>query len=152
VVEYRGGVELQVAAERLPRAWPAKIQARKPMPLGTQNTSPVISALGSPGPVRAPSLGVVGWCWLGHRLPIGWCYWDYPIVPISLYHGLGLLVHIPNPQDTPVQNEGMLTLQLQTERHRSNETSAFHRPTPTQPTRPQQEPEPPGLLPAGVKC
>ena len=32
------------------------------MPLGTQNTSPVISALGSPGPVRAPSLGVGGWC------------------------------------------------------------------------------------------
>ena len=65
------------------------------MPLRTQNTSPVISALGSPGPVRAPSLGVGGWCWLGHRLPIGWCYWDYPIVPISLYHGLGLLAHIP---------------------------------------------------------
>jgi hypothetical protein len=63
------------------------------MSLGTQNTSPVISALGSPGPVRAPSaLGVGGWCWLGHRLPIGWCYWDYPIVPIGLYVVVGLLI------------------------------------------------------------
>jgi hypothetical protein len=30
---------------------------------------------------------VVGGCWLGYRLPIGWCYWGYPIVPISPYHG-----------------------------------------------------------------
>jgi hypothetical protein len=68
------------------------------MPLRTQNTSPVISALGSPGPVRAPSLVVGGWCWLGYRLPIGWCYWGYPIVPISPYHGLGLLAHIPTKE------------------------------------------------------
>jgi hypothetical protein len=65
------------------------------MPLRTQNTFPVISALGSPGPVRAPSMGVGGWCWLGYRLPIGWCYWDYPVVPISLYVVVGLLAHIP---------------------------------------------------------
>jgi hypothetical protein len=97
VVEYRGGgVELQVAAARLLRAWPAIIQTYKPMPLRTQNTtSPVISALGSPGPVHAPSLGVGGWCWLGFRLPIGWCYWDYPVAPISLYVVVGLLAHIP---------------------------------------------------------
>jgi hypothetical protein len=64
-------------------------------PLRIQNTFSVISALGSPGPVRAPPLGVGGWCWRGHRLHIGWCYWDYPVVPISLCHWLGLLAHIP---------------------------------------------------------
>jgi hypothetical protein len=32
-------------------------------------------------------------------------------------------------QDTLAQNEGVLTSQLQTERHRSNETSTFHHPT-----------------------
>jgi hypothetical protein len=42
-----------------------------------------------------PGLGVGGWCWLGYRLPIGWCYWDYPIAPISPYHVVGLLAHIP---------------------------------------------------------
>jgi hypothetical protein len=26
---------------------------------------------------------------------LGWCYWGYPIVPISPYHWLGLLAHIP---------------------------------------------------------
>jgi hypothetical protein len=26
---------------------------------------------------------------------LGWCYWDYPIVPISLYVVVGLLAHIP---------------------------------------------------------
>jgi hypothetical protein len=68
------------------------------MPLRTQNTVFVLSALGSPGPVCVPpppGLGVGGWCWLGYRLPIGWCYWDYPIAPISPYHVVGLLAHIP---------------------------------------------------------
>jgi hypothetical protein len=100
VVEYRGGVELQVAAARLPprvcRARGPLIQTYKAMPLRTQNTFRVISALGSPGPVRAPSLEVGGWCWLGYRLPIGWCYWDYPVAPISPYVVVGLLAHIPN--------------------------------------------------------
>jgi hypothetical protein len=78
------------------RARGSLIQTYKPMPLRTQNTFSVISALGSPGPARAaPSLGVDGWCWLGHRLPIGWCYWDYPIVPISLCVVVGPLAHIP---------------------------------------------------------
>jgi hypothetical protein len=38
---------------------------------------------------------------LGYRLPIGWCYWGYPIVPISPCHGLGLLAHIPKAQEDP---------------------------------------------------
>jgi hypothetical protein len=33
--------------------------------------------------------------WLGYRLHIGWCYWDYPVAPISLYVVVGLLAHIP---------------------------------------------------------
>jgi hypothetical protein len=67
------------------------------MPLRTQNIFSVISALGSPGPACAPPpLGVGGWCWLGYRLPISWCYWGYPIVPMGLYHWIGSLAHIPS--------------------------------------------------------
>jgi hypothetical protein len=29
----------------------------------------------------------------GYRLPIGWCYWDYLVVAISLYHVVGSLTH-----------------------------------------------------------
>jgi hypothetical protein len=99
-VERRGGIELQEAAGGLPHAWPANTHY-KATPLPTTSGFLRYFRACSLSPVRqgTPRVpqGTWGVLWKHMVCP----YWVLMEFPISLYHWLGLLAHIPN-NITPV--------------------------------------------------
>ena len=96
-MERRGGIELREAAGGLPHAWPANTHY-KATPLPTTSGFLRYFRACSLSPVRqgTPRVpqGTWGVLWERNVCP----YWMLMEFPISLYHWLGLLAHIPMPR------------------------------------------------------
>ena len=93
-MERRGGIELQEGVGGLPHAWPANTHY-KATPLPTTSGFLRYFRACSLGPVRqgTPRVpqGTWGVLWKHMVCP----YWMLMEFPISPYHWLGLLAHIP---------------------------------------------------------